>query len=132
MTEQFVSETPGGLRVVIVEDSPILRECLVGLLAGVPGLEIVGQLAEATGAAATITRLQPDAVTLDIRLPGGSGLDVLRAIKRMPQPPTVIILTSHTSPAVRAKCLAAGADFFLTKATEFEQVASILRTLARK
>lgn len=130
MTKLSSSEKPGALRVMIVEDSTIMRECLVELLTGVPGLAIIGQLTEATGAADAIARLRPDAITLDIRLPGGSGLDVLRAVKRAPQPPKVIILTSNDNPFLRAKCLADGADFFLTKATEFEQVAEILRGLA--
>ena len=130
MTKLSLTDNAGALRVMIVEDSTIMRECLVQLLAGVPGLAIIGQLIEATGAADAIARLRPDAVTLDIRLPGGSGLDVLRAVKRAPQPPKVIILTSNDNPFLRAKCLADGADFFLTKATEFEQVAEILRGLA--
>ena len=66
--------------------------------------------------------IQPDVVILDIRMPGGTGIDVLQTIKQDEVTPMVIILTNYPYPGYRQKCLQAGADFFLDKSAEFDQI----------
>ena len=65
---------------------------------------------------------RPDLLILDILMPGGSGIDVLENIKQDGAGPMVIILTNYPYPVFREKCLQAGADFFLDKSTEFDQI----------
>jgi DNA-binding NarL/FixJ family response regulator len=89
------------------------------------GVEIVGQAEDGAEAIRAIRHLQPDAVILDICMPGGSGLDVLRTIKQDKMRPRVIILTNYPYPGYRQKCLQAGADFFLDKSAEFDQISLI-------
>lgn len=115
------------MRVVVVDDSFIVRERLTALLT-VPGvMEVVGQAQDVSGAIEAIRRLTPDAVILDLRMPGGSGIDVLRAIKHEQPAPIVLILTNYPYPQYRKQCLEAGADFFLDKSTEFHKALEILR-----
>ena len=110
------------ITVFIADDSDIVREHLVTMLDELPRIVIVGQAENVTEAINGILELQPDVVILDIRMPGGSGIDVLQTIKQYEPAPVVIILTNYPYPGYRQKCLQAGADFFLDKSTEFDQI----------
>jgi DNA-binding NarL/FixJ family response regulator len=95
------------------------------------GIEIVGQAENVAEAISAIQNLQPDVVILDIRLPDGNGIDVLRNIKQDGVGPMVIILTNYPYPGYRQRCLNAGADFFLDKSTEFDQIPALFERLKR-
>ncbi len=110
------------IKVFIADDSLIVREHLVMMLDELVGVEIVGQAGTVAEAVSAIRNLQPDVVILDIRIPDGSGIDVLQNIKQDGAGPMVIILTNYPYPVYRRKCLQAGADFFLDKSTEFDQI----------
>ena len=110
------------IKVFIADDSLIVREHLVTMLEELAGIEIVGQAENVAEAISAIRNLQPDAVILDILMPGGSGIKVLQNIKQAGAGPMVIILTNYPYPVFRQKCLQAGADFFLDKSTEFDQI----------
>jgi DNA-binding response OmpR family regulator len=71
-------------------------------------------------------------VILDIRMPGGNGIQVLEAIKTSTAAPVVIMLTAFPYPQYRKKCLEVGADYFLDKTTEFERVVEVLEQLYSK
>ncbi len=113
------------IKVFIVDDSLIVREHLVTMLNELAGIEIVGQAEDVAAAISAIQKLQPDVVILDIRIPGGSGIDVLEHVKQNQVAPIVIILTNYPYPGYRRKCLQAGADFFLDKSTEFDQISAL-------
>jgi len=110
------------ITVFIADDSRIVREHLVTMLEELAGIEIVGQAENVAEAINAISKLQPDAVILDILMPGGSGIEVLENIKQDGAGPMVIILTNYPYPVYRQKCMQAGADFFLDKSTEFDQI----------
>ena len=110
------------INVFIADDSLIVREHLVTMIEELAGIEIVGQAENVAEAISAIRILKPDAVILDILMPGGSGIDVLQNIKQAGAGPMVIILTKYPYPVFREKCLQAGADFFLDKSTEFDQI----------
>ena len=117
-----LSRSNHNIKVVIADDSLIVREHLVTMLDELAGIEIAGQAENVLEAIDTIQSLRPDVVILDIRMPGGSGIDVLETIKQNGAAPIVIILTNYPYPGYRKKCLQAGADFFLDKSTEFDQI----------
>ena len=94
-------------------------------------VEIVGQAETVAEAISAIGKLQPDVVILDIRMPDGSGIDVLQTIKQDEPMPVVIVLTNYPYPAYRQKCLQAGADFFLDKSTEFDQIPELFERFKR-
>ena len=111
-----------GWKVFIVDGSEIIRERLVTLLSEIKEIEIIGPTADAVEATKFIFKSQPDAAILDIYFPRLSGMHVLRYIKEMKPTPMVIILTNHSYPQYREKCLQAGAEFFFDKSTEFQKV----------
>jgi DNA-binding NarL/FixJ family response regulator len=117
------------IKVFIADDSRIVREHLVTLLEELAGIEIVGQAENVAEAIRGIRDLRPDVVILDIRMPDGSGIDVLQNIKQDGGAPMVIILTNYPYPGYRQRCLQAGADFFLDKSTEFDQIPKVFEQL---
>ncbi len=117
------------MRVLIADDSEALVQRLVTNLAKLDGIEIVGHAETVAEAAEGVRNLRPDVVILDIRMPGGSGIDVLDGMKRDRVTPTVIVLTNYDYPQYRKKCLQSGASFFFDKSAEFEKVAQVLRGL---
>ncbi|MCP4425499.1 MAG: response regulator [Chloroflexi bacterium] len=119
------------VKVFIADDSHIIRERLVNMLDEIEGVIIVGQAETVPDAIQGILRLQPDVALLDIRMPGGSGIDVLQAIKKERVVPTVIILTQYPYLAYRQRCLEAGASYFFDKTNEFEKVPELLEQLTR-
>jgi DNA-binding NarL/FixJ family response regulator len=100
------------------------------MLRGLPGVEIAGQAANVAEARQAIRDLAPEAVILDLQLPDGNGLEVLRAARRDGPVPKFVVLTNYATPQYRQRCLADGADFFFDKSHEFEQVPDALRQLA--
>lgn len=119
------------MKVVIADDSRVVVERLSDLLSDVPGVELVGQAGDAAGALLCIRQRKPDLVILDLQMPGGNGLDILHAIR--PERPTlyVLICTNYAYPQYKKECLAAGANYFLDKSTEFEKIPAILGEVAR-
>lgn len=115
------------MNVFVVEDSSLLRERLLGTLKEVEGVRVIGFAETASEAIEQIQELNPDAVILDIRLRQGTGLQVLQACKVRGKPPLVIVLTNFAYPQYRKKFLDAGAEFFLDKSNEFDQVAPVLQ-----
>ncbi len=115
------------MKVFIADDSAVVLERLVEMLSELSGIEIVGQARGGLEAINAITKLKPDAVILDIRMPDGSGIYVLRCIKKGHTAPVVIMLTSYPYPQYRKICLDEGADFFFYKSNEFDYLHSSLR-----
>src|SRR5689334_19561374 len=115
------------MKVLLVDDSAVVRDRLVILLAETRGVEVVGHAAEAKEAVAACARLVPDALILELNLGRGSGFEVLERIMQTPPTPLLIVLTSHASPHYREKCLRSGAHFFFDKAHEFDKVVTVLQ-----
>jgi len=120
------------MRVFIADDSRVVVERLADLLQEVPGVQLVGRANDAPEAIHSIVRTNPDAVILDLQMPGGSGLDVLRSIRRSHPSVWVLICTNYPYPQYREECIAAGANYFLDKSAEFEKIPEILRDLTKK
>jgi DNA-binding NarL/FixJ family response regulator len=118
------------ISLLIVDDSIIVCSRLAELLVETRRVEIVSEVNDAPQAMEHIRALKPQVVILDIRLPHGSGIDILRDIKLENPAPIVIMLTNYPYPQYRDSCLAAGADFFFDKSTEFNQLAGVIESLA--
>ena len=123
------SDTP--LRVLLVEDSPLIRERLAESIADPGRIEIVGQADSEQAAIGMLAAAPWDAMVLDLQLRHGTGLGVLRAlISRRPANVKVIVLTNYAFPQYRAKSMALGADYFFDKAREYHRVREVLDDLA--
>lgn len=118
------------VKIFIADDSELVRERLVSMLSELPGIEIIGQAGSAADALKLINELNPDLVTLDIRMPVGNGIEVLKRIKRNVRAPIVIMLTNYPYPQYRKKCLESGADYFFDKSSEFEKVLEVIEGIA--
>ena len=120
------------LRVLIVEDSPIVAERLRESLLGVRGLKIIDTIDRENKAIEAIERGGIDVVVLDLRLNRGTGFGVLRALGARDERPVVIIFTNYDLPEYRRQALALGADYFLDKARDFERLPNLIETLRGK
>ena len=120
------------LRVVLVEDSPIIRARLAETLSEIPNLEIVGQAESESDALSLLDSGGWDAVVLDLQLRQGTGLGVLRKLKQggRPSHSKVIVFTNYAFPQYRDRSMSFGADFFFDKAREFHRVRDVLADLA--
>ncbi len=119
------------MKVLIADDSIVVRDRLVTLLTELHGVEVVGQAKDAVEARNLAEELKPDVAIVDVRMPKGSGADVVRDIKKLNPTPKVIVLTNYPHPENRKKCIERGADYFFDKSTEFKKVMSVLRGMLR-
>ena len=119
------------LTVFIVDDSEVMRKRLTESVADIAGVEIVGQCGDPFEALDTIIKAHPDVVILDIRLPGRSGIDVLKDIKKEFPAPIVIMITNYPYRQYRQGCMAAGADYFFSKINEFDMIRETLNRIRR-
>jgi DNA-binding NarL/FixJ family response regulator len=119
------------MRVVIADDSVIIRQRLARLFSDVEGIEVVGQADDVPVARELVGRLKPDVAILDFRMRTGSGADLVPELKQLVPELKVIMLTNYPYPENRRKCVELGADFFFDKSTEFHRVLSVLRSMIR-
>jgi two-component system response regulator DevR len=104
-----------GLRILLVDDHEVVRLGVRTLIERQPGMEVVGEATTVREAVSQAEQLVPDVVVLDIRLPGGDGLDACRQIKARRPETRIIILTSFPDDEVLYDAIAAGADGYVLK-----------------
>ena len=114
------------MNVFIVEDAPQTRKKLTDLLGGESGFEVVGQAGSVREALLGIEATSPEAVILDISLPDGSGVEILKFIRQRGWELCVIVLTGNPYDALRAKCQALGAALVLDKLDGLDQAREAL------
>jgi DNA-binding NarL/FixJ family response regulator len=119
------------MKIVIVDDSPIIRARLITMLDDIDSLEIVGQANSGQDAIDVVSRLNPDAIILDIRMPGLTGVDVLERLKRTNPRMLIIMMTNYPYQQYRERCMAAGADYFFDKSTEFDKIIGVFAESAQ-
>jgi DNA-binding LytR/AlgR family response regulator len=115
------------IRAVIIEDEPLAAQYLATLLDETCQVEVIGTACEGVAGLALCAELRPDAVFLDIRLPGPDGVALATQLAMLPQPPRVVFTTGHAERAPEAFRLAA-VDYLL-KPLDPEQVAEAVERL---
>jgi DNA-binding NarL/FixJ family response regulator len=120
----------GPIRVVLVDDDPLVRAGLGLMLRGAPQLEIVGEAGDGAEALEVIARTRPDVVLMDIRMPRMDGLAATERICRQPQPPHVIVLTTFDADDYVVRALASGATGFLLKDTSPPMIVEAIQKVA--
>ncbi|MFZ3140733.1 response regulator [Polaromonas sp.] len=110
------------LRIFIADDSSLIRERVASMLRAC-AMTIVGQAETPQDSIEGILAVYPDVVVLDVQLEGGSGLQVLRAIRHAAPDIAFVIFSNSSDPGYRKCYLGAGADHFLDKSHEFDQLA---------
>jgi DNA-binding NarL/FixJ family response regulator len=117
------------MKVLIVDDSAVVRVRLADLLLEVEGVESVAQAENGLQALELVKSLKPDVAIVDVRMPRRSGIDLLEDVRKSRQTLKVIMLTNYPTPENREKCLSLGADYFFDKSSEIEEVVNVLKYL---
>ncbi len=118
------------MKIVIADDSPLLRDRISKLLKGLNERIVIYEAENGQKAMELIYAKNPDLVFLDIRMPEMNGIEVLKKIRKEKMKTKVCILTNYPYPQYKKKCLEAGADYFLSKTEEFEDIKLIISALA--
>lgn len=123
----------GQFKILVVDDSNLVRGLLSDMLSELDGVCTVYRAADAREGLKRVSEVEPDLVTLDIRMPGETGVDLLAKIKTQKDPPEVVILTNYPFPSYRKRCAEHGADHFLDKTTELHKLLEVVRSaIARR
>jgi two-component system response regulator NreC len=122
---------PRVIRVLIVDDHAILRSGLRMLLGAQPDMDVVGEASDGAEAARLVGEVQPDVVLLDLAMPGTSGLDALRMIKRDTPTTRVLILSQYDDESYLRRTLEAGAAGYVLKRAADVELLSAIRAVSR-
>ena len=109
------------MKILIADDSAVVRARLTSLLTDLHGIEVVGQAEDVMEARNLVEKLRPDVAILDLRMPKGSGADVLYDIKKLHPTPKVIMLTNYPHPETRKSVSTEGRIIFLTSQPSFKE-----------
>ncbi len=121
---------PAPVRVLVVDDDPLVRSALALMLGGQADLEVVGEAGDGREGVLLGGSLRPDVVLMDIRMPVLDGLEATRRLHRLADPPRVVVLTTFDADEHVVEALAAGADGFLLKDTPPAQIVEALHKVA--
>ncbi len=122
----------GALRIVLVDDHPVVRAGMRALLSSVDGLEVVGEASSGEEALDVVRAQQPDVVLMDLRLGSGmDGAEATGAIIAGEQPPKVVVLTTYDTDADILRAVEAGASGYLLKDSDPEKLINAIRAAAR-
>jgi two-component system invasion response regulator UvrY len=119
------------ISVIIVDDHPLVRRGLRETLAAENDMTVVAEAASAEEAVATLASHRCDVLLLDISLPGRSGLDVLREIRRDFPRTAVLVVTTHDAIQYAVRCLRAGAGGYVAKSAGGDEVVAAVRAVYR-
>ena len=118
------------IRVVLVDDDPLVRAGLTLMLGGAAQLQIVGEAGDGAEGLEVITRTRPDVVLMDIRMPRMDGLTATERLCERPDPPKVIVLTTFDADEHVVRALALGARGFLLKDTSPPMIVEAIEKVA--
>jgi len=119
------------IRLVIVDDHPVVRDGLRGMLESQPDFEVVGEASDGAEAVHTVNLLSPEIVLMDLRMPVMDGVAALREIKASNPQVQVLVLTTYDSDADILPAIEAGATGYLLKDTSREDLYAAIRAAGR-
>ncbi|WP_134712335.1 response regulator transcription factor [Saccharomonospora xinjiangensis] len=119
------------LRVVLVDDDPLVRTGLAMILDSTPEIEVVGQASDGDEAVPLVNRHAPDVVVMDIRMSRMDGLAATAAVRALARPPKVLVLTTFDLDEYVFDALTAGANGFLLKESSPQEIIDAVRVVAR-
>jgi DNA-binding NarL/FixJ family response regulator len=117
------------IRIIIVDDHSMVRMGLAGLLKLEPDIKIVAEAEDIGQAVAAFTKHLPDVVLMDVRMPGGSGLEALARIKAIAPAARVVILSTYDLEAPMIEAHTGGACGYLLKSVKFDELVAAIRTV---
>jgi two-component system response regulator DevR len=120
-----------GLRILLVDDHEVVRVGVRALIERQPGMQVVGEASTVGDAITQAEQLAPDVVVLDVRLPGGNGLQACQQIKAQRPETRVIILTSYPDEQILFDAIASGADGYVLKRVGSDDLIRALERVGR-
>jgi DNA-binding NarL/FixJ family response regulator len=118
------------IRVLVVDDHPLFRDGLVGMLSITDDMELVDAVGDAENAVRGAAHLAPDVVLMDLNLPGTPGVEAIRRILLQPRPPAVLVLTMVDDDDSVTAAMQVGARGYLLKGAVQDEVLTAIRTVA--
>lgn len=118
------------VRVLLIEDSPILRELLASMIEDIAGIEIIAEVDAEEPALAFLEEYRPDLAIIDLELRQGSGLNVLRRISAHPERFRglhAVVFSNHAHASVRERCRMLGAEAFFDKTFQMDDLLDYLQ-----
>tara|TARA_R110001606_G_scaffold361754_3_gene514972 strand:- start:32954 stop:33343 length:390 start_codon:yes stop_codon:yes gene_type:complete len=122
------------LTILLVEDSPIIRQVVLESLTSTENIEIVGFVDSQTKAIEDLQRYKPDLVIIDLELIEGNGLGVLKELEHEPEKfgcPKKVVFTNHTSPLLKRKCQALNIEGFFDKSYQLDDLLDYVELLSK-
>ncbi len=119
------------IRVLIADDHPVVRRGLTALLTTAGGFEVVGEAADGDSAVRETQLLRPDVVLMDVRMPGTDGVEATRRIRAAVPSTAVLVLTMYDDDATVFTAMQAGAQGYLLKGAEQDEIGDAIRAVAR-
>lgn len=119
------------IRLLVVDDHPVVRAGMVAMLSEEPEFSVVGEAADGAQCLALVPRLTPDVVLMDLRMPGIDGTEATRRVRALPDPPEVLILTTYDTDADIVRAVEAGARGYLLKDAAPAVLADAIRRAAQ-
>ena len=116
--------------IVVVDDHPVVRDGIRSMLGAVPDFDVVGEAASGPEAVALVRESDPDVVVMDLRMPGGDGVDAVREIGRTGARARVLVLTTYDTDSDTVAAIEAGATGYLLKDTPAAEIFSAVRATA--
>ena len=118
------------VRVVVVDDEPMVCAHLRTILGSADDIEVVGEAYDGAAGVETVVRNRPDVVLMDLRMPGVDGLTAIERIAKLADPPAIVVLTTFDADQYVLRALRAGAVGFLVKSTPPEDLIGLVRVAA--
>ena len=104
------------MKILVADDSPLVRRGVIATITGEPGMEICGEAGDGNEAVRKTRELNPDLVLLDIRMPGPSGLETAKLLRKEFPQVKILIMSLHDTNTLAPKAREAGADGCVDKA----------------
>lgn len=130
VAEGWKRDDTGMKKLLVVDDSELIRLRLVDMLRGLPGIGAVDAVSNLSQTLDQVFACPPDLIVLDLHLPDGNARQILTTLKRIAPAMRIVVLTNDASDLNRRRCLEEGADAFFDKSTEFELLLAQLRQLS--
>ncbi|KGN34202.1 LuxR family transcriptional regulator [Knoellia sinensis KCTC 19936] len=118
------------IRVLVVDDHPVVRAGMVALLGELEDVDVVGEAGNGAEALALVPRLSPDVVLMDLRMPVMDGAEATARLRAQPDPPQVLVLTTYDTDADIVRAVESGARGYLLKDTPPTVLADAIRRAA--
>ncbi len=118
------------ISLVVVDDHPVVRDGLRGMFESAPGFRVLGEAADGVAGVDLVARLDPDVVLMDLRMPGGGGVDAIAELTRRGARARVLVLTTYDTDSDTLPAIEAGATGYLLKDAPRDELFNAVRAAA--